>query len=863
VTDSLDKLSLLAVLLFAGAGVIAANLNPGDRGRAVRPLAVAGFAVAVLLSLGGSFVLAAVVAVAAFIGLLAYEWRQRGLPLPAGETLPLRLSRVEAVALAGVLVLAVLLRFVALDDFPATIHGEENIWTWTVATALFSDERPWPIDWYMNGVPVSYGMEWPFFKIFGLEYVSARYAVAFFGTAAVVLMFPLARAIAGTKAALVATLLLATSIAGLAASRGAFVQSYVLFWTVLTVALYVYAVERRSPALFLLTGLAIVAGALTYQTYITIIPVIGLHFLYVAFREWRTRPDFSIPRFGLNGALLFVPLLAGWSKISAYLDTQRGHVTSSEESLTGIEASFLDAPGDYIEQVWENLLLLLRQLFHQQTIADFLVVRHEGPILLAGVTALALAGLAVVLTRLERRWFVFLVLWLAVQLGFSPLWLGSPYLRALLPVYPAAYVLAGIGLVAVLDRVQEAVVPRQALAAVAAAVLVAVFGVASTLTYFEETDTTLDGEIRSSMVEAVEAVADGDTRVLFPYTESSGDWPDAERGNIRFLMAGRSGGFAEVDKFYAIVPKEELLTEAQQTEDLPRTAVLLPSGGVPVQFLDASVTVGAAILGCYPAADRLEFGFWRVLLIEDGTAQCDATLSIEAQTPEASGNGDSDFAWRAPAAAGPFQLVVQRKQPGVTAHEMEAFSGRNGWDAEARNATGFTGEGYLFDNVTAGEAVIPLEIGTAGEYMLWFRTYRRAPDETHRYISLNGSPPEELSRPGEVPLEAWVWQAFGPFSLPAGESELRLSRTGSGPALFIDSLYLSSDLGFDPNSGSLWLTVLETTVAARPGEDHTYRPAVPLPPSEYRWYVTSLAPGVVDGLGGPLTSEPVEFQIGP
>lgn len=857
----MDSYSVLAVLIFSATALVFSLAQGRDgRRRTLLATALAAAALGTWVALDHRATLATtlLISAAAAIAIVSLATRAES---PLGQDKG-PIGRKEWALLISIVVGAGLLRFSGLDRFPDFIHGEENIWTWQVARKLFSTDHPWPISWYSKGVPVSYAQEWPFFRVLGLSYVAPRYEVAFFGTLTVGLFYFLARTVAGVRIALFSTVLLATSMVALAASRAAFVQSHVLFWTVAAYYLYVQAVERRSPLLYLLTGGTLALGALTYQTFVTAIPVVGLHFLYEAARDskrWRSHV--------INLTLLASPVLLVWPRVWWYLGTQQGHVSSGQGSLTEIAGSPLEVPGEYLSAAWHNLKFMFENLFYRQTYADYLIIRPERPIFLAGVTALALVGVALVVPRARQRWPAFLLLWLFIQTSFSPVVLDAPFIRALLPAYPALFLFAGVGLGAVLPNLQNTT-PRL-LRYASLGVMLAVTGALATtgaLAYFTETQDTPEGQVRQSLSDTVDEYARSDTLLVFPYRPNTWDLVENERESIRFMVAGATGGFEKALQFYALVSEEQFLTALQANgSDARRAVVVVQDKDAPDEAEQVRMSVTAALQRCYPGIRWEKHDFLVAGIIEDRfSGECDATATLEpGAVGDARASLPTTLRWTSSPDAGPFAIEIQRRRDGVEDYEMEGFAPSNGWGSEAKYATGYSGSGYYYDDVTAGTAVVNLPIAGSGTYTLWFRTYRRVSDNTHRWVSIDGQMLGELSPPEGRPLGQWTWEALDPISLQADSHRLELSRQGSGPALFIDALYVSQRTGFDPNRDDLWITALKAEAPERPESGQSLTLGESLSPGKYRWRVASLNDRLVTGLGEPLVSTFVEFIVRP
>ncbi|HXH21770.1 MAG TPA: glycosyltransferase family 39 protein, partial [Dehalococcoidia bacterium] len=707
-----------------------------------------------------------------------------------------------------------------------------------------------------------YLMAWPFFKVLGLDYYAARYSVAFWGTLGAVLFFFASRSLAGARAALVATAFFATSMVTLAASRAAYVQGPILFWTVVVLLLYVEAQKRRSLVLALLTGVAVVLGLLTYQTFVTVPVAIALHMVYVAARDlWDARSLRSAPVF--MACLIALPTVVMSSKIAEHFETMRGYSTSGSDSLTAIKADFWDAPGDYISQAMDNAKVLAGELFRQQSAVDFLVTNSDGPVILPGVMLLALVGVAILLSRVRDRWPSLLLIWLAVSLGTSPVVLGAHMARTFLSAFPAVFIAAGIGASALVDAgLQSIRAPslrlfRPAIEVVLAGTVVAlsVFGA---LIYFEKSRPTPEGEIRASFVDNVLPLIGASDHLVLPYAQSSGDWFDVERNAVRFILAGKYGGFDYVGRFSAVGPHREVLTMLQK-QGASRTLIVIrdEAGGPPGA---ARAEIQKALAFCYPDATWTTVPHFRVAAVANATqSRCKATLELSPkQTPA---KNPEVLEWIGSPEAGPFALSIERLRDDVRFYEMETFEGGNGWGGEARYAADYTGQGYFFDDVIATAVSIEVDVPASGSYELWLRTYRRVADDTHRFLTIEGRDSVEVSPPSGALLNDWVWERFGPYQLDAGKLRLGLRREGRGPALFIDAMYLVRGGGFDPRTDSAWLRTIEETIESGTGNQHAFDLKGKLGPGVYRWRVAALGEGVVDGLGGRLVSKPQEFAV--
>jgi hypothetical protein len=855
-----SEYSLLAVAAFFVTSVLASVLLKGHLARIVLASGLACLLVGSWLALEEGGQVPAPIILAGVLALLGWS-TLKALRLEEAEGTRSIGPREEA-TVAAVLVAAVGLRLIGLEKFPDFIHGEESLWTWVAGTSLFSDERPWPSNWITHQVPVSYYQAWPFFEIFGLDYYAARYSVAFWGSLSTVLFYVPARRLAGPLGAIVATAFFATSMVTLAASRAAYVQGPILFWTVVTLLVYVEAQKRESLLFALMTGVAIVLGLLTYQTFVTVPAALALHTTYIAVREaWTARS--LRPRRVFATCLMALPVGIMSPKIAEHFETMRGYSTAHSNSLTAIEPEFWEAPGDYLAQIFENASVLTGELFTRQSVTDFLVTNSDGPVILPGVMLLGLVGLAILLSRAWEPWPSFLLIWLSVTLATSPLILGAPMVRTFLSAFPVIFITAGIGASSLACTAFQSLSGaswhrlRQPLSAAVAISVVAVC-VLGARVYFDKTRQTVDGEIRASFVNNVLPLVGKSDHVILPYAQSSGDWFDVERNSVRFVLAGQFHGFENVSDYYAAGSHLEFLAMLQGQGANPSIVVVRDAAGGPPAV--AKSEMQKALGACYPAATWTAVPYFLVATVQNPMqSHCQATLKLMPSQTRAR-NPDA-LEWSTSAEAGPFALSIERRRDDVRFFEMEAFRGGNGWGGEARYAAGYTGDGYFFDDVIATTIAVEADVPASGSYDLWLRTYRRAADDTHRFLTIEGEDEAEVSPPSAAPLNEWVWERFGPYEVEGDKLRFALRREGRGPALFIDSMYLSRSGAFDPLRESAWLTAIEETMAPGAGNRYVFDLKGKLGPGVYRWRVTALGEGLVDGLGGRLVSETREFTV--
>lgn len=190
-----------------------------------------------------------------------------------------------------ILVLAALLRLVALDKFPAGLNADEaaigyNAWS-LLETGKDEHSASWPLvfrsfDDYKT--PVYFYLVLPFVKVLGLNIWSVRLPSALLGVASVLLVFLIGRHLFSKNKYLpeLAALLLTVSPWHLQFSKGGWEVNAALFFILLGVYGFLKGLEK--PKFFFLFVISLVISIYTYHSARLISPLLAL-FLVITFRK--------------------------------------------------------------------------------------------------------------------------------------------------------------------------------------------------------------------------------------------------------------------------------------------------------------------------------------------------------------------------------------------------------------------------------------------------------------------------------------------------------------------------------------------------------------------------------------------------
>jgi len=230
-------------------------------------------------------------------------------------------------ALLLILVLAALLRFVALDKYPAGLNADEASIGYNAYSLLETgrDEHgnPWPLVFrsFDDYKPAGYFyMILPFVKLLGLNIWAVRLPSALLGIASVYLIYLLAKelipkgkskvkGISPVGIGLLSALLLTISPWHLHFSRGGWEVNAATFFMALSIYLFVKALQK--PKLFIYTSLSVIIALYTYHSTRLLMPLVLLSLSIIYFKQLKqlfiSKNKFLIASI-LLGLILIIPL---------------------------------------------------------------------------------------------------------------------------------------------------------------------------------------------------------------------------------------------------------------------------------------------------------------------------------------------------------------------------------------------------------------------------------------------------------------------------------------------------------------------------------------------------------------------------
>ena len=723
--------------------------------------------------------------------------------------------QVELALVALVVLTAAFARFYRFDRVPYGIEGDESKWSVKIAADVLAGKDYFDSPYTRQYLPYSYWTQSFFFRLMGVSTRTARWQVAFASLIATLLFYLLARKLLGPPGALLAAFLMAISLIDVSASRLSHVESHIKLPEILSFLFLVYAVDSQRWHWYLLTGLAVTLGLLSYDTFFLVPAVVGL------WLGWRLLLDRRVKWMPAPGDWLGKPgrLLLFLAPITLvardswhYISTRSGYHNSIGTSLGKGAARNWD-------QLWGHLADNLSQTlsnFSTQRWGDFLYNR-DGPIFNALLIPVAAIGFVYLIIRWRRGQNALVPFWFTATFFLVPVVMGSPYIRVFYPAVPAFYLAAAAALTLLAHSLYHAVGHRVRISlAVLAICSLALVGLVNMYIYLHEVKDFPERIARRQLVDAFSATLKPGQMVFVPYMPRYDDLAEWEREYLQFT----SWGVAPINRegeYYQLLPYADLLRALSESAKTAEGAAVLYDHGNNTLPAERAHIIDA-VLRCYPGAkvERVE-RIDAITIPRTGlqNATCTASVTVTLEAPaEVEANRSLVLGWKTdpPGVATSARLEMARQLPGTVWLEAEDLFSGAGWYVEGRFAPDFGGRGYLADVFQAPDITAQVQLPAPGRYVAWVRTHRRVTSEMPLTISVGGASfqaaqhnPEEFDR--------WRWERLGEVYAESASIPITLHRDYTGErhmSVFIDALAFSQDPGFDSERGQ-WPVVLQSS----------------------------------------------------
>jgi hypothetical protein len=365
---------------------------------------------------------------AAWLGSLGRA-AQRPQPAPA-----VRVSHLALFALC--LLIATFFRVYRIHDMPPGLFVDEaNISLDALHILDGRPDSPFSVGWYETPSLYAYYLA-GLIKLGGAHLFTLKAASVIPGILAVAAVYPLAQLLFGSRAALIATFLLAVSRWHLSFSRWGWNALMPPLFQLAATALLLYAFATRRLLHFFLAGFILGLGMYTYLASRLVVATIVayLAFRIVLERGFFQREKRGLALFGLGYALCFGPLAMTYAHSSfAFLNR-----TQQVSVFNDVAAAGNWSPA--IHNIANHLLM-----FHGVGDANPRHNVHSHPMLCPAAGTLLLLGCGLALWRWSDHRFALLLLWMiiALQGGILSSAREAPQAYRTLGVVPAICLLAG------------------------------------------------------------------------------------------------------------------------------------------------------------------------------------------------------------------------------------------------------------------------------------------------------------------------------------------------------------------------------------------------------------------------------------
>jgi 4-amino-4-deoxy-L-arabinose transferase-like glycosyltransferase len=808
------------VALTIGAWLLRRDGGPRERGliRVLGVAYVAQAALAIWIPLGLALYL---LAIALFV---AWDRPPRTRP-SRSLSIPISISIFTLIV-----VLAGLARFWELGDVPYGIDGDEALWSAKTAFYLSTGRTIADAHLRFRYTPVSYFSEGLFFKLLGPSFWAARVQVATFSVLGVAFFALGAAALWGARAGLAAGALLAVSLVDVAMGRVALVESQIALPVGLSVFFLGLALRCRAFWFwFLLTGVMLGLGALTFETFYPLAGVVALYALFCALRS-RTHVR------ALSLLLLLAPLALLYPLLSEHVRVRRDDHNKSSMSL--LEPG-LSAP-QILRRAVTNVGDVLYN-FYQQRFGDF-GVHREGPIINGALVPLLVLGLAYLLPRWQSGPHLFLLLWLGLTLFPVPVLFGSPWVRVMFPAFPAMYAVIALFVVDV---------GGELLPAGAGLLFLAALALVNASIYRYEFIEPAERVKRRELYDLVSQHSGPGKMLFLLYWDGMGDFVEWEHRGLPLAAAvqvplGRVGEVYRFVPFDALLPLTELAADSTQL-------TLIFDHTLPQYEFPARQARLQAWLDCYPGALVEHSPSFTVYTLDRAALASPVCRGAFPPLLSLAWSGATPtLSWEPPQGQTALRPACERLRDDVAAWvEAESLSHPGGWRVVWPVDAFVEGSGYLADQWQAGEAWGEAHLAGAHTLTAWVHTYHHdmAAGPVTVQVGETVLPALDASRP----QEGWAWQRLGELRLPGGELtttlHVRRDYTGYHAPFFLDAFLFSRNTSFDPNAASPWETVLEGPTSSSTEGVYALERAAAWPAGVYRCRLRLFGAGLVDSLG--------------
>lgn len=778
-------------------------------------------------------------------------------------------SRAENILVAILIVVITFTRFFDLSYRVYGLEADETKWTvqsW-YSTILYKDigefssmhYKPLPVDFWVRSI---------FLRIFGVNFLSARIESAVLSVISVIFMYMLVRLLTSSSpVALMSALFFGMSFIELNASHQALHNTPPMPWAMVSLYFFFMGLRDRKLWQFQLTGILLALGMLTYETFyptviVTLIYLLGYSLFEIvkhqrAIKAW-------LPFMFL---VIWPVLLVYFTFTKEYISSRQDYLFGTLNGVAGNGVLFLQI----VAYFYNNFFQLIKTTFSQVLWSDSLI-NWAGPLLNPIFLPFVVVGFIYNFWNIRRLHYPFILLWYLFNILLGPVLLGSVLPRVMYMAVPPIMVWGALGLwvcFGALRGLFDYQFPYLARTIFVISVFVILANDYHIFT--QGLIDPLERQKRRELADLTYTSAVSEQMILLPYLANKGDTIELESHVLLFSVAGAQSLGLDASQYYQVTEYDKLLSTLWASRNLDGLDIIYDKTSDLLQAQRAEFL--NAVLRCYPGANLFYTGYFFDVYRFDVEAlkesECYSPSTPISVKPSASDKllvtTPIIFKWDENGVEPTsFKLIVDHKRDDVFWIEVEDIFQGPGWSVLNNFVNDVNGTGFLLDDWQAGEATSTFTLPEDNEYRVWIRSYKRRNNDQYNFIKI-GDKTLEFAETGSL-LDQWVWKDLGVMNLQKGQLPLALTRLYGQDeqySVFIDSLVISSDLGFDPRTESVWEPALHTPEI--PISDNQYSPAEALVPGEYRWRVRIFdGDRIVDSTGmRGVESQPEVFWIIP
>ncbi|MBT3390931.1 MAG: hypothetical protein HN413_11040 [Chloroflexi bacterium] len=700
---------------------------------------------------------------------------------------PAWLPANEIWLLVALVALAAFARFYVLRSIPYGVEGDESKWIFEVVELMIDGEAESSGEYHRDALPGSFYMQAPFQRA-AVGIFSARVAVVLYSILGTLAFYWLLRQIAPLPLAALGTFFLSISVMDISASRLANVESHVKLWPILALALLALALQRGRWQLFALSGLALAAGLLTYDT---VLPVFGVMLLALVIEFFAGRV--ALKKALQNLAAFLLPPLLTLPLLLPYFNSRLRYYQIEEKGWNE----------GWWPTLWENLGQVVQSWF-VDTRFDF-IYNRQGPILNAVLLPLFFVGIIFAFGTLRQRVSRWALLWMILLLIPVPVLTASPFGRVYYPGLPAVYALIALGGYVLVRELARLLKPN--LSPLGLILVIAFLGwlpFYNAYLYFNGVGDPADRQIRREIGEfALDAAQDG-AHLYLPYWPIAND-PLFIEWQIAELYLHQELAADEIAAAYEQVPLDDFLPRlAADAAAWPAVDILIDTQTSTQR--DAWDAMRATLLNCYPGGVLTKghlFERYHLEVAQLVSPACTPVRLQLAQGIEAEDADPSALPWNlSNGSVDSLRVVCEQEPQNLLWVEGEDMTLGPGWARDVAFVEGWQGSGYLVDNYGSQAATYHTEFAAGEAVYVWVRSYKRVADNAPAQMSLD-SQQLIFADSAQTALNKWVWERLGPYETSSEMQDWRIERPYDAPppefiALFIDNVVFTSDSNFSP-----------------------------------------------------------------